>query len=75
MCDECGRLQEKYSAAAKRLLDAQRELARHDANRSSDSFNRLWRDCQEGLNQLWQLREEMATHAAGHGTNTMSSNA
>ena len=75
MCDECVGIQEQYRATAKRLLAAQRELACYEIGRRSDSFTRLWNDCQDALKHLWELREAMTTHATRHASDAVSSDA
>jgi hypothetical protein len=75
MCDTCGRAQEEYNAAAERLRKAQRELACYVVGKELDAFKRLWNESHMALKDLWRLREEMATHAATHVANAMSSGA
>ena len=51
---------------ADRVTAMQRELATYDIARSRDSFLNLWKESQKALKELWDLREEMARHAATH---------
>jgi hypothetical protein len=61
MCDECASLQKRHVETTERLLAAQRDLARHGANRNGE-FERLWSECQTSLKTLWSLRQEMERH-------------
>jgi len=71
MCDECVRLQNAHRETVKRLVAAQRDLARHGAA-DNGRFEYLWSQCETALKTLWGLRHEMERHASPHGDVSMS---
>ena len=71
MCDECTRLHNTHRETAERLLAAQRDLARHGANRNGE-FDGLWRECEAALKTLWRLRQEMEHHVCTLGGASLS---
>jgi len=72
MCDECARLQAVYKETTEQLVAAQRELARFGVGNEGDAFTRLWKECDTKLRAIWNLREEIAGHAATHSAGSMS---
>jgi hypothetical protein len=75
MCDECARLRDQYSKTAESLAAAQRELAVYRAANDRNSLVLLWKECENALKTLSELREEMARHATTHLTSSTSSHA
>ena len=72
MYQECSRLRAAESETARRLAEAQRQLAQYRTAADEEEVARVWKLCESALRTLWKLREDMTAHVAMHDNDSMA---